>query len=104
VFPGVSDAAPALTQRIAEFERNFKVNALGPVVLFQSFYDLLSKSTKPEKKFIVTSTALGSQAMAGAGPFAAYGMSKAAVNHFGLKVHKEHGEKDKLVVVLVHPG
>jgi NAD(P)-dependent dehydrogenase (short-subunit alcohol dehydrogenase family) len=100
VFPGVSDAAPALTQRIAEFERNFKVNALGPVVLFQSF----SKSTKPEKKFIVTSTALGSQAMAGAGPFAAYGMSKAAVNHFGLKVHKEHGEKDKLVVVLVHPG
>jgi len=104
VLPGVSDNGPALTQPIADYERNFRVNALGPVVLFQSFYDLLSKSNKAEKKFIITSTALGSQAMAGSGPFAAYGMSKVAANHFGLKVHKEHGEQDKLVVLLVHPG
>jgi NAD(P)-dependent dehydrogenase (short-subunit alcohol dehydrogenase family) len=64
----------------------------------------LLKSTKREKKFIITSTALGSQTLGGFSNTAAYGMAKAAVNNFGVRVHKDHSEKDKIVVVLVHPG
>jgi NAD(P)-dependent dehydrogenase (short-subunit alcohol dehydrogenase family) len=97
---------PAISTSVANFEELFRVNTLGPVVLFQAFYDLLLKSEKPEKKFLITSSFAGSSSLAPANPFpvTAYGASKAAVNFVAVKLASEHGEKDKIAVVPIHPG
>lgn len=97
---------PVLQTTVADFESHWRVNVLGPVVLFQAFYPLLLKSTKTEKKFVITSTAAGSIGIAGSLPFpvSAYGSSKAAINFVAAKIHQEHGDKDKLVVIPIHPG
>lgn len=85
-------------------QRHWETNTLGPLYLFQSFYPLLLKSTKAEKKFIITSTLAGSLTAAVPFPLTAYGSSKAAINFVGIHIHQEHAEKDKIAVVLVHPG
>lgn len=87
-----------------DMHRHWETNTLGPLYLFQSFYPLLLKSTKAEKKFIITSTLAGSLTAAIPFPVTAYGSSKAAINFIGIHIHQEHSEKDKIAVVMVHPG
>ncbi|BGP20173.1 hypothetical protein JCM10213_000742 [Rhodosporidiobolus nylandii] len=94
-------STPAVAQTPAEYNRHFEVNALGPVVLFQALHPLLYKSGLP--KYLVISTSLGSLSMAIPGPYAAYSMSKVAVNYFILKLHQEE-EAHKLVTFPVCPG
>jgi norsolorinic acid ketoreductase len=95
---------PALETKIEDFRKAFEVNTLGPIVLFQTFHHLLIKSIKEDKKFVITSTGVASQSMPVPMPLTAYGVSKAAVNHFGIKVNLEHGEKDKIAALMIHPG
>jgi NAD(P)-dependent dehydrogenase (short-subunit alcohol dehydrogenase family) len=95
-----------ITTTTEEFESYFRVNTLGPLILFQAFHDLLVKSTKPEKKFIITSTLAGSITVIPhvSFPVGAYGASKAAVNYVAAKLQQEHGESEKIAVVSIHPG
>lgn len=95
--------ASALETSPAALRENFETNTLAPILLFQSLYGLLAKSTTP--KFVVISSVLGSTSLTsgpeGAAPTLAYGASKAGVNYFVRKLHCEMAE---LVTLAVHPG
>ncbi|KAM7203450.1 hypothetical protein V8F20_004044 [Naviculisporaceae sp. PSN 640] len=86
---------------------DFEVNTLGPVRLFKAVWPLLNASGNQGvcKKFAVVSSALGSMAITAQemAPGVAYGMSKAAVNFFCVRVAGEFRGKGLLVAAL-HPG
>ncbi|KII82622.1 hypothetical protein PLICRDRAFT_68561, partial [Plicaturopsis crispa FD-325 SS-3] len=94
--------APAHEISIEGVERHFKVNAIGPLVLFQAFYPLL-KAAPSTPKFVVISTRAGSIESGAAVPLglSAYGPSKAAVNYLTRKIHFEN---EHLISFAVHPG
>ncbi|KAH7304412.1 aflatoxin biosynthesis ketoreductase nor-1 [Stachybotrys elegans] len=82
---------------------DFQVNAVAPLVLFQTFKPLLEKSTKSPKWISVT-TAGGSISLmetvrSWVGP--AYGASKAALNWITCAIHFEN---KWLTAVAIHPG
>lgn len=89
--------------RPASFTQHFNVNTVGPLVLLQQLYPLLTKSSAP--RFFVVSSVVGSNDFAPHSPFllAPYAVSKAAVNNLVAHVARE-GEKDGLTATLVHPG
>ncbi|KAM7198844.1 hypothetical protein V8F33_004858 [Rhypophila sp. PSN 637] len=94
---------------------DLNVNAVGVVKLFKAVWPLLdaptSEGTKKEKKFVVISSSMGSmgclmaeaEATGQMAPGVAYGMSKAAVNFFCVRVAGEFKGRGLLVGVL-HPG
>ncbi|KII87119.1 hypothetical protein PLICRDRAFT_42757 [Plicaturopsis crispa FD-325 SS-3] len=87
---------------IDEVERHFKVNAIGPLVLFQAFYALL-KAAPAVPKFVVISTFAGSITAGASIPLglSAYGSSKAAVNYLTRKIHFEN---EHLISFAMNPG
>lgn len=95
------------TTPLSSLMENFEINTLGPIMLYQTLYPLLTAKAKGEGvagegKFILISSSLGSiAAMEGAVPSLAYGISKAAANYF---VRKMHFEERGVVAVAVHPG
>ncbi|KAH6723066.1 hypothetical protein BKA61DRAFT_638119 [Leptodontidium sp. MPI-SDFR-AT-0119] len=95
------------TTPLSSLMENFEINTLGPIMLYQTLYPLLTAKAKGEGvagegKFILISSSLGSiAAMEGAVPSLAYGISKAAANYF---VRKVHFEERGVVAVAVHPG
>jgi len=95
---------PVLKLDAGDMTRHYEVNTLGPLFLFQAFYPLLQKSSKAEKKFIITSTLAGSIGAAIPFPITSYGASKAAVNFVAIHIHLEHAQQDNIVVVPIHPG
>ncbi|KAM7211313.1 Norsolorinic acid ketoreductase [Rhypophila decipiens] len=99
---------------------DLNVNAVGVVKLFKAVWPLLDdaapatssgEGTKKEKKFVVISSSVGSmgclmaeaEATGQMVPGVAYGMSKAAVNFFCVRVAGEFKGRGLLVGVL-HPG
>ncbi|KII86615.1 hypothetical protein PLICRDRAFT_43249 [Plicaturopsis crispa FD-325 SS-3] len=100
---GIADTWVAANEvPIDEVERHFKVNAVGPLVLFQAFYPLL-QSAPSIPKFAVISTIAGSIEVGAAVParLSAYGPSKAAVNFLTRKIHFEN---ERLISFALHPG
>lgn len=89
-----------LNAPIDALEHFYRVNALGPVRLYQQLWkDLLENSANP--KFIFVSSVLGSLTYVDFTPCGGYGASKAAGNYF---VRKMHEENRGLVAVTIHPG
>ncbi|KZO92365.1 NAD(P)-binding protein [Calocera viscosa TUFC12733] len=80
---------------------HYRVNFIGPLVLFQAAWSLLQQS--PQPKFAIVSSLAGSIQVGAALPsgLLAYGASKTAVNYLAVKMHHEH--KD-LVVLALNPG
>ncbi|KAF9473662.1 NAD(P)-binding protein [Pholiota conissans] len=96
-FIGKVDEAP-----IHEYEEHFKVNVMGPLVLFQSLYKLLKSSKLP--RFITISSGSGSLEMIprlGTLDLAPYGASKAALNWLTRKIHFEN---DWIISFPLTPG
>lgn len=89
----------ALTE---DFRRDFQVNALATLLLFQASWPLLQKSSSTPK-FIGISTCLATIGNMADYPWpcVAYGTSKAAQNFIVKKIHHEH---ESLVAFVVHPG
>ena len=82
---------------------HFRVNAVGPLLLFQALYPLLLK--RETRKFVVVSSIAGSMTIATniPVPLTVYGASKAAVNFITETIHKEHKEEG-FTVFPIHPG
>lgn len=80
-----------------------KINAIGPVLLFQAVLPLLSNSKNPNPRFIAISSIAGSIGDMGKSivPNSAYGPSKATLNYLLMKMHYEH---ENITVVPIHPG
>ena len=94
---------PLATTPISEFEDHWKVNAMGPVVLFQATHKLLLASPTKAPTFVVIST--GAASISAYIPMAssAYGSSKTAVN-FLVKVLDDEHAKDGLIAFAISPG
>ena len=94
---------PLVTTPISEFEDHWKVNAMGPVVLFQATHKLLLASPTKAPTFVVIST--GAASISAYIPMAssAYGSSKTAVN-FLIKVLDDEHAKDGLIAFAISPG
>ncbi|OTA97782.1 hypothetical protein M434DRAFT_26518 [Hypoxylon sp. CO27-5] len=82
---------------------NFHVNAVAPLVLFQTFKPLLQKSRRSPKWISVTtgggSISLMESIRSWVGP--AYGASKAALNWITCAIHFEN---EWLMATAIHPG
>uniref|UniRef100_A0A0K3CE00 BY PROTMAP: gi/342320899/gb/EGU12837.1/ Proteophosphoglycan ppg4 [Rhodotorula glutinis ATCC 204091] n=1 Tax=Rhodotorula toruloides TaxID=5286 RepID=A0A0K3CE00_RHOTO len=99
---GISDTSdPIAKVPLDDVRRHFEVNAIGPLVLFQSLLPLLNKSTAPH--FIVLSSVAGSITSMPQflWPVSGYAISKTAVNALVGRIAVEHPELDAFVC---HPG
>ncbi|KAK4501508.1 hypothetical protein PRZ48_007317 [Zasmidium cellare] len=85
-----------------DFIEHFRINTVGPILLYKATTDLLNASKQTPKFFIISST-LGSNAKMDGYPMplSAYGTSKAAANWIAGKIHRE---EEKLVVIPIQPG
>jgi norsolorinic acid ketoreductase len=85
-----------------DFISHFRINTVGPILLYKATANLLNAS-KQEPKFFVISSTLASNGLLDDYPWSlsAYSMSKAAVNWAAGKIHRE---EDRVVVAPVHPG
>ena len=86
---------------IAAVEEHFRINTLGPLILFQSLYPLLK--ARSARKFVVVSTKAASIKDIVPLAITAYGSSKAALNFIARRLHSEHLEEG-FVVIPLSPG
>ena len=94
--------APVAQYSIAAIREHLDVNTFHPLIMYQAFHTLLSRSSNP--KFIVSSSASGSTGLLeqlGAIPQLAYGISKAAVNNLTRRIHFEN---TTITALPIHPG
>jgi norsolorinic acid ketoreductase len=96
-------AETALTVTADALHDDFQVNAVAPIVLFQTCWPLLEKARDP--KFVLITSSVGSIQIVGmeAMPGVTYGASKAAANWLVKKVGAEMKGKG-LNVGIIHPG
>lgn len=82
---------------------HFRVNAGGPLLLFQAFRPLLLAAASTGPKFVVLSSAIASLADTGSFPLrsTAYGASKTAANFI---VQRIHAEESWLIAFPISPG
>ncbi|WP_100640983.1 SDR family oxidoreductase [Alteromonas facilis] len=83
----------------ATIEQQFRVNALGPLLVTQA---LLPSLTSGSKVAMITSR-MGSMADNGSGGYYGYRMSKAALNAAGVSLARDL-HADGIAVALLHPG
>ncbi|KAH6880820.1 hypothetical protein B0T10DRAFT_411805 [Thelonectria olida] len=91
---------------VDNINKHFRVNAIGPIALFQATADLLQASKTGNPIFIAISTLIGSlgsmEALAGFPPTQSpYGGSKTALNWF---IRRLHFEEPWLTSFVFHPG
>lgn len=80
---------------------HIRVNAVGPMLLYQALYPLLLK--RPTRKFVPISTIAGSIANVLPVGYTSYGASKATLNFITKQISKEN-EVDGLIAFPLHPG
>lgn len=97
----LGDTAALIDVKAADFLHSVNVNAVSPLLLFQAFEPLLSKSSNPRILFV--STAVASLGLQRQLPYKAttYGSSKAALNYVALRAALEH---PNITSVALHPG
>ena len=94
--------APVENTSLAALREHVDVNTIHPLLMYQSFYQLLGRSSKA--RFFVSSSfsgSTGSLEILKQIPQLAYGLSKAAVNNLTRRIHFEN---EKIVAVPFHPG
>lgn len=92
---------PTLETSKEQFLSHYATNALGRILLFQAFYELVKKSIL--KKVIFVSSLVGSVSEYPKLSSSAYGQSKAALSHSVRQLGRELAEED-FIVVSVNPG
>ena len=80
---------------------HYITNSLGPILLFQAFYELVKKSS--QKKVVFVSSVSGTVSELPQYSSSAYGQSKAALNHSVRQLGRELAEEE-FTVVSVNPG
>ncbi|KJA22262.1 hypothetical protein HYPSUDRAFT_41161 [Hypholoma sublateritium FD-334 SS-4] len=97
-----NSAADVVDVSVASMEEHFHVNVTGTIVLFQSMFSLLKKSTMPRFVPISSSGAcLDGLAVKFPTGGVAYGATKAALNWTTRKIHFEN---DWIIVFPLSPG
>jgi Short-chain dehydrogenases of various substrate specificities len=83
----------------ATIEAQFKVNAMGPLLVTDALRDNLDKGSK----VIMITSRMGSMADNGSGAYYGYRMSKAALNAAGVSLANDLKD-DGIAVAMLHPG
>lgn len=83
----------------ATIEAQFKVNAMGPLLVTDALRDNLHKGSK----VIMITSRMGSMADNGSGAYYGYRMSKAALNAAGVSLANDLKD-DGIAVAMLHPG
>jgi NAD(P)-dependent dehydrogenase (short-subunit alcohol dehydrogenase family) len=83
----------------ATIEAQFKVNAMGPLLVTDALRDSLHKGSK----VIMITSRMGSMADNGSGAYYGYRMSKAALNAAGVSLANDLKD-DGIAVAMLHPG
>ena len=83
----------------ATIEKQFKVNALAPLLVTQC----LLPSMAANSKVVMITSRMGSMADNGSGGYYGYRMSKAALNAAGVSMAKDLASQG-IAVALLHPG
>jgi norsolorinic acid ketoreductase len=97
----LSYTGSGLQTPIAAVEEHFRINTLGPLILFQALYPLLK--ARQTRKFFVVSSGAGSIKDIMPLAITAYGSSKAALNYITRRLHSEHLEEG-FVIIPLSPG
>ncbi|AWL11643.1 3-hydroxybutyrate dehydrogenase [Saliniradius amylolyticus] len=84
---------------VASMERQFRVNALGPLKLTQA----LLPNLKAGSKVALITSRMGSMGDNGSGSRYGYRMSKAALNAAGVSLSRDLADKG-IAVAILHPG
>lgn len=96
---GVLQAEDLDRMNFQGIERQFEINAIGPLRVTTALLPLLRKGSK----VVIITSRMGSIADNGSGGFYGYRMSKAAVNAAGVSL--AHDLRDRgIAVALLHPG
>ncbi|KAJ3154849.1 hypothetical protein HDU86_004550 [Geranomyces michiganensis] len=109
VNAGVGHKSSVIDTTLEDLLKIYKVNVGGVLVSFKAFHPLLKAGANGQKKFVAITSMLGSNTLVsefgskGYGGYAAYGASKAAVNHIVANIAVEH-KKDGIIAIPVHPG
>jgi len=82
-----------------DMERQFRVNAMGPVRVVSALQDNLGRGSK----IALITSRMGSIADNGSGAYYGYRMSKAALNIAGMSMARDLAKKGVAVAIL-HPG
>jgi norsolorinic acid ketoreductase len=96
-----TDFLPVLQVKADDLRSSVNINVASPVLLFQAFEPLLSKSANPRILFV--STAIASLALQRQMSYTAttYGSSKAALNFVTVRIAIEH---PNITALSLHPG
>ncbi len=84
---------------VAAIETQFRVNALGPLLVTDALHSRLHKGSK----VIMMTSRMGSMSDNGSGAYYGYRMSKAALNAAGVSLAQDLKE-DGIAVAMLHPG
>jgi norsolorinic acid ketoreductase len=101
---GLGNAYDAAAETpLQSLTEHFRVNAGGPLLLFQAFRPLLLAASGSAPKFVVLSSAIASLTDTGLFPLksTAYGASKAAANFIAQRIHVE---EEWLTTFPISPG
>lgn len=106
VFKG--SAQKIIDTKIDDYLDMFEINTLGAVKLFQAIYPYWSIELKADKKFVVISSAAGSNTVRYFNTYG-YGLSKAALNYFITEAAIDSKASDieairKSTILSIHPG
>ncbi|KAF3021950.1 hypothetical protein E8E14_009461 [Neopestalotiopsis sp. 37M] len=96
-----ADWLPVKEVRSEDVMRSARVNIAAPILLFQAFYPLLTKSANPRILFVSTGAASFGLAHLIGFNNTTYGSSKAALNYVVVRIAKEHPE---ITALTLHPG
>lgn len=99
---GISDSPGKILDTSKEqFLSHIATNTVGPILLFEAFYELIKKGT--QKKVIFVSSRAGTLSVKPSFSSSAYGLSKAALNFGVRQIARDLSEED-FIVIPVHPG
>lgn len=96
---GILDHDSLPSPNFEGIERQFAVNALGPLRVTAALAPLFSANAK----VIIITSRMGSMGDNGSGGYYGYRMSKAAVNAAGVSLARDLGARG-IAVALIHPG
>jgi len=92
---------PVATVSPESLEEHFRVNTIGPLILFQAVYPVLLKHKT--RKVVTVSSLVALLGNMLAEPETSYGVSKVALNFVTKRIHVEHSAEG-FIAFPIHPG
>ena len=95
---------PTAEVKAEDLRAAFETNTIAPLMLFQSLWPLLQRSSAASgPKLVMMTSSIGCVTQMEPAPGGSYGPSKAALNYITKSLHEQHAAEG-LVAIALHPG